>query len=230
MSLKEKTILVVDDDEDILKLLKKVLSAAGFRVLSANSPAEGRELINQEAPHVILTDLHMEPENGFQFVQSLRSKKSLNAIPILVFSSLNDFSSVKKAIALGINDYVIKPLQTPMLLRKLRKALYNKDFVKWVPEVQDRPEVTICLPLEIVSLGEMGCSLKGPLKISSGKEIKIEAPEFTQIGLDKVAFKASPLLKTYQNGGNFYNDVTFIGVAESTSSKIRQFLTKGQRL
>ena len=226
MSLKQKTILVVDDDEDILKLLNKILTAAGFNVLCAPNPVEGRILLQAEAPHVILTDLHMVPENGFQFIQSIRSQKQYDSIPILVLSALNDFSSVKKSIALGVNDYVIKPLQSPMLLRKLRKALLNKDFVKWEPKENEEITVTAVLNAIIPRLGETGCQIQGPFKITTGKEIKITSNDFMEMGLEKVIIKASPLMKTYQSGGQFLNDLTFVGVSESISSKIRQFVNK----
>lgn len=225
MSLKLKTILVVDDDEDMLKLLNKVLTAAGFKVLIASNPKDGRKILSSEVPHVILSDLHMEPENGFSFIQSIRSQKQFDTIPVLVLSALNDFQSVKKAIALGVNDYVIKPLQAPMLLRKLRKALLNKDFVKWeVPEGQE-PIVEIAFDSIVSSIGETGCHLKGPFKITSGKEVKILCPEFISLELDKVHHRASNFLKVYQAGG-FVNDITFVGISENAASKIRQFSAK----
>lgn len=225
MSLKQKTILIVDDDGDMLKLLNKVLTAAGFHVLMASSPEEGRKILSTEPPHVILSDLHMEPENGFSFIQSIRAQKQFNTIPILVLSALNDFNSVKKAIALGVNDYVIKPLQAPMLLRKLRKALLNKDFVRWDAPVGQEPVVEIAFDAQVSSIGETGCYLKGPFKITSGKEIKIEASEFITMDLDKVHHRASNFLKVYQAGG-FLNDITFVGINETSASKIRQFSAK----
>jgi DNA-binding response OmpR family regulator len=225
MSLKQKTILVVDDDEDMLKLLNKILSAAGFKVLLASNPADGRKILDSEVPHVVLSDLHMEPENGFSFIQSIRSQKQFNPIPILVLSALNDFQSVKKAIALGVSDYVIKPLQAPMLLRKLRKALLNKDFIKWDVPVGEEPVVEISFDAQVSSIGETGCHLKGPFKITSGKEVKILCPEFIALELDRVHHRASNFLKIYQAGG-FVNDITFVGISENTASKIRQFSAK----
>lgn len=225
MSLKQKTILVVDDDEDMLKLLNKVLGAAGFKVLTADNAADGRKILEAEVPHVVLSDLHMEPENGFSFIQSIRAQKQFSSIPILVLSALNDFQSVKKAIALGVNDYVIKPLQAPMLLRKLRKALLNKDFVKWEVPLGEEPIVEISFDAQVSSIGEAGCHLKGPFKITSGKEIKILCPEFITLELDRTHHRASNFLKVYQSGG-FVNDITFVGISENTASKVRQFSAK----
>ncbi len=226
MSLKQKTILVVDDDIDMLKLLSKILTAAGFKVLIADNPADGRKILATEAPHIILSDLHMEPENGYQFIQSIRSQKQYSTIPILVLSALNDFQSVKKAIALGVSDYVIKPLQSPMLLRKLRKALLNKDFVKWEPALGEEILLETSISADVSSIGETGCHLKGPFKITAGKVIKVLSPEFATLDLDKLLLRSSNMIKTYESAGNFINDITFIGVSETTSSKIRQLMNK----
>jgi DNA-binding response OmpR family regulator len=226
MAQKQKTILVVDDDEDMLKLLQKILVTAGYRVLLANGPEAARKHLEAEPPHIILSDLHMEPENGFQFIQSIRSQKQYALVPLLVLSALNDFKSVKKAIALGVNDYVIKPLQAPMLIRKLRKALFNHDFAKWELPVGKELEMEIILETEVSAIGEAGCHLKGPFKITSGKEIKINADEFTVMGLEQVVMKASQEPKVYQHGGYFINDITFVGISEASLSKIRQFMSK----
>jgi two-component system chemotaxis response regulator CheY len=226
MSLKQKTILVVDDDEDMLKLLERILSTAGFRVLQSKNPADARKILEVDPPHVILSDLHMEPENGFRFIQSIRSQKQYAAVPILVLSALKDFHSVKKAIALGINDYVIKPLQAPMLLRKLRKALLNKDFVKW--DIPDSQEITVSVLIDaqVSAIGETGCNLKGPFKISAGKEIRILTPEFSSMELENIVQKATQNLEVYQSGGHFINDITFVGISEAAASKIRQYVAK----
>lgn len=229
MSFKDKTILVVDDDIEILKLLGKILTAAGLNVLMADSPAMARPIIEKDPPHVILTDLHMTPENGFEFIQSIRNEKKYSGIPIIVLSALNDFQSVKKAIALGVNDYAIKPIQAPVILRKLRKVLHNKDFAKWEPSADQRPVLTIELTGEVTDLGEAGCMLSGPFKISSGKDIKIDSIDFNQCDLHEVTHRSSPAMKRYRPGGNFDNDITFVGITENIQNKVRQLIQKRTR-
>lgn len=226
MTARPKTILIVDDDQDMLKLLSKILTTAGFKVASAASVSEAKDLLSVEPPHVVLTDLHMEPENGFEFIQFLRSQKQYERVPLLVLSALNDFSSVKKAIALGVNDYVIKPLQSQMLLRKIRKALLNKDFAKWTVPLSEEILLDVTIDVEVSSLGEAGCVISAPFKIPKGKDIKLKSFELSSIGLDKIVQRSSAEHKLYLQGGMFLNDITFIGISENESSKIRQFISK----
>lgn len=225
MPIKQKIVLIVDDDDDIRKLLEKILSTAGFSVMLAASPEEGRKILLENPPHVIVSDLHMEPEDGFSFIESIRSNKQHGHIPILVLSALNDFSSVKKAISLGVSDYVIKPLQTPMLLRKLRKALFNKDFVKWEAPSGEEVSMTGTFPASIVALGETGYSLAGPFKLGPNKDVRPEIPELEEFGFSQFPQRSSAIVKSHSSG-SFLNDITFVGIGETTSSKIRQFLAK----
>ncbi len=222
--MKQKTILIVDDDIEMINLLKKILVGAGHRVLSALSPQEARPLLG-EIPHVIITDLHMEPENGFQFIQELRSQKIYTPIPILVLSALNDFESVKKAIALGVSDYVIKPLQPPVLLRKLKKVMKN-DFIQWDAPVKSAPTIDTEVECTVIELGESGYVIQGPFKLINGQDVRIKCESFHDLGVLNLPQKVTPGLKQYVKGGDFKNEVTFVGVNEATGTKIRQFLLK----
>ena len=223
--MKQKTILVVDDDEDMLKILSKILGAQGMHVLSASGPQEAMKLLDQ-VPHVILTDLHMEPVDGFQFIRDVRVHPTTRKTPILVLSALNDFQSVKKAIALGVNDYVLKPLTGPILVRKIKKVLFHQDFLQWdaTPETEIPAEIEV--EAQVQTLGETGYQILGPFKITPDLELKIKSEEFKKLNLERFTQRASRLLKTYQSGGRFLNDVTFVGIDEEGSGNIRQFCKK----
>ena len=105
---KTKIILAVDDDGDILKILERIVTAAGFEIMLAESPGEARKLMEVKIPHLILTDLNMEPEDGQSFIASIRKQRKYDDIPIIVLSAVNKFNSVKKVMGLGIADYAIK--------------------------------------------------------------------------------------------------------------------------
>lgn len=223
--MKSKTILVVDDDEDMRKILAKILGAQGIHVLTASGPEEAMPLL-EKVPHVILTDLHMEPIDGFRFIRTLKSNSHTKKTPILVLSALNDFQSVKKAIGLGVNDYVLKPLNNPLLIRKIKKVLFHQDFHHWDASSGEEVETEVMIEAKISSLGETGYQLLGPFKITPDKDLKIETAEFTAMNLDQFPQRGSHLLKTYQNDGKFLNDITFIGINEEGAGKIRQFSMK----
>lgn len=224
---KIKTILAVDDDRDILKVVDKILTAAGFKVVSAESPEEARRYLETDIPHLILSDLNMEPEDGYTFISSLRKQTRFTTIPIIVLSAVNEFNAVKRVISLGVSDYAIKPIVATLLVRKVKKALLNLEFTTWkAPEGQE-PELKIAFESQMIALGETGYTLAGPFKIAAGEKMKIVSKDFSALGLDKTVQQASPRMRTYLAGGYFSNEVTFIGIGENESSKIRKFVRKG---
>lgn len=226
MSQNKKTILVVDDDEDILKFLQKILESAGFTVVSAPSPEEARKLIALAPPHLTISDLNMDPEDGYHFIQSFKRQKSYGDVPIIVLSAVNEFNTVKKVVALGIADYAIKPIQPPMLLRKIKKALHNKEFASWKPDADVATLLSITMDAEITELGETGYRIDGPFKLSPSKKLKVSSMEFREMGLEKYVHQSNNLMKSFKGGGIFSNDVTLVAINEEGASKIRKFAKK----
>jgi CheY-like chemotaxis protein len=225
MPLKSKTILILDDDSDILILLDKILKGAGMNVLIAESPQEARVLIEKHPPHIILTDLSMEGEDGFMFIESLKKQKSYEDIPILALSALNDFESVKKAIGLGINDYVIKPLNSAMLLRKLRKAISSIDVISL--DLQKRNlSAGLEFSAKVTALGETGYELLAPLKIKSKTNFKITIKDFETLGVDSFHQEIDQKLGSYTSAGNFLNTFSFIAITDNAARDIRVFLKR----
>ena len=131
---------------------------------------------------------------------------------------------MKKAIGLGIDDYVIKPIQVSTLLRKIRKALRNKEFSSWVIPLADAPEITVWLDAQVMELGETGYRLAGPFKLAPKHDVKLQIPAFKDLGIDQLIQQVSPRPLSYVKGGLFSHDVTLVGVTEERSAKIRQYV------
>lgn len=227
MALKNKTILIVDDDQDIRNLLVRILEPTGLRVLSAQGPAEARQYL-KEAPHLILTDLNMEPEDGFAFIQGLKLQPEYAQIPVLILSSQNDFKTVKKGISLGIQDYVLKPIQPSILLQKLKKVLASRDYLRWEIPLEDQIPFLAEIKSKVTALGETGFTLSGPFKLPPDSEFKIKSPLFDEIKLSTLAMKTSKAKEPIFTAGAFQNDVGFIGVNETDASNIRKLIARNR--
>ena len=198
---KPKTILALDDDGDILKILERILKNAGFNPILAQTPEEARKLMAEHLPNLVVTDLNMEPENGQSFIRSIRKNRLYDDIPIIVLSAVNEFASVKDVMSLGINDYVIKPIQTQTILRKLKKALLHQDFLKWDKIPQSQAVVEIKIDAEIISLDEEGMEIKGPFKLAGNKKIHVESDAING------HLSVSSKMKTYVSAGVFINEI-----------------------
>ncbi len=116
----EKTILVIDDDADILLFCTSLLEAHGYLVKTATSGAAGLEAAAAEKPDLIILDIMMERINtGYKVAETLGRD-----IPILIFSSmLNPSDTVFDAASAPWRDMIPKPIEGEILLAKVREHL-----------------------------------------------------------------------------------------------------------
>lgn len=114
-------ILLVDDDPVMLQMLRSILESAGHSVLTAESPDEAAMISLGLTLNLIVTDLVMDPVDGFEFIE--RQRRNQESPPILVMSSLANSKSVTRAASLGINDYILKPFRLSIFMEKVEKIL-----------------------------------------------------------------------------------------------------------
>jgi len=118
--------MVVDDAEDIRRMLRFVLDMRGYRVLEACNGREAVELAESNCPDLILMDLSMPVLDGYGAVKELRQMAKTRAAPIIAISAHGTVDHRNKALAVGFNDYLTKPIDfiqvANLIQRFLRKA------------------------------------------------------------------------------------------------------------
>ncbi|MEK6543450.1 MAG: response regulator [Elusimicrobiota bacterium] len=116
-------ILVIDDDENIRKLLTAILQSSDHEVILADGPAEGLVAALRERPDLILLDIFMEPVNGLQVLSQLRKIVASTKVPIIMLTAANTVNSINQAFELGANDYMTKPIDFNMFKQKVDHCL-----------------------------------------------------------------------------------------------------------
>ena len=123
----EKTILVVDDEEDIRKYLSMALVDAGFQVTTANNGDEAMEQVKQRKPDLISLDLVMPQKSGVKFYQELTKDKKYAKIPILIVTghARDDLgkSDLKELTMSGPGIYLEKPVKPENYIAAIKKLL-----------------------------------------------------------------------------------------------------------
>ena len=119
----KELILVIDDDIGIRDLARHVLTAQGFRTISADNGARGMRLFEEHKPEIVMLDLIMPEQNGFDVCIALRRSPHGKHTPILVITSLDDIESIDRAYQAGATDFVTKPFNWPLLCHRLRYML-----------------------------------------------------------------------------------------------------------
>ena len=117
---KSGTILVIDDEPDMLALLERILQAEGYDVLSAVDGVFGLSLLSQAKPDLILLDIMMPGPDGLKVLQRIR--QSSNA-PVIMITAKRDTESLQKALSSGADDYITKPFRPAELVARIRTKL-----------------------------------------------------------------------------------------------------------
>ena len=125
--MEKKKILVVDDDPNIVKLIKARLEANNYAVITAEDGEECMQKLSSEKPNLILLDILMPKADGYNVLIGMKEIKALTGeipiVPVIVLTALSD-PRVKNMIEKEeIKDYIVKPFEAEELLAKIKKAL-----------------------------------------------------------------------------------------------------------
>lgn len=131
---KEK-ILVVDDEEDILELIRYNLSREGYKVLCASSGEESLKVTSAEHPDLILLDIMLPGIDGLDVAKRLKGDDTTRKIPIMMLSAKGEESDIVTGLEIGAEDYITKPFSPKVLVARIRAAL--RRAVKDVPRDEE---------------------------------------------------------------------------------------------
>ena len=120
---KTPLVLVVDDEDDILDLVKYNLKKAGFDVLCARNGIVAIEMATAELPDVIVMDIMMPEMDGIEASQRLREHSTLRAIPILMLTARSEESDQVGGLDAGADIYLTKPVSIPVLVSQIKALL-----------------------------------------------------------------------------------------------------------
>jgi len=113
-------ILVVDDEESILKLLRANLSVDGYGVVTAADGKQALEVLEECNPDLVLLDIMMPELDGFQVLRMMRERST---VPIIMLTAKSDIACVEKTLYGGADGYVTKPFSIEVLSARVRDRL-----------------------------------------------------------------------------------------------------------
>ena len=134
----KQTILVVDDEEDLLDLIEYNLKQEGFNVLKAGNGVEGIEMTRKHSPDLVLLDIMMPKMDGLEVVELMRDDAKLKHIPIIFLTARGDEKTEVEGLDKGGDDYITKPISTTKLISRIKAVLRR---FKTTEEFDDKIEV-----------------------------------------------------------------------------------------
>ena len=159
------TVLVIDDEVQIRRLLQITLESNGYQVLQAETGKEGTVMAATHPPDIILLDIGLPDNSGHQILKELREWYHQ---PVIILSVQSSEEDIVKALDAGANDYLVKPFRTEELLARLRSAL--------------RTNATAESP-QIISAGDLRVDLTSRIVKKENEIIKLTATEYTLLAL-----------------------------------------------
>jgi len=126
----KERVLVVDDEEDILELVRYNLSAAGYRVVCAETGEAALEIARNDSPDLIVLDLMLPGISGLEVAKLLKDKAETRDIPIIMLTAKGEERDVVTGLELGADDYVTKPFSPKILNARVRAVVRRADKVQ----------------------------------------------------------------------------------------------------
>lgn len=124
--MNKETLLVVDDEEDILELVRYNLAREGYAVLCAASGEEALGIIAAEKIDLLILDLMLPGMDGLELTRRLKSGSSHSELPIVMLSARGEEADIVAGLELGADDYVTKPFSPRVLIARVRSVLRRR--------------------------------------------------------------------------------------------------------
>jgi len=124
-----KVILCIEDEQEMIDLMRLILSRRGFEILGANGGKEGLEIIRKNHPDLVLLDLMMPEMDGWEVYQQMKADATTKDIPVIVVTA--KAQSIDKVLGLHIakvDDYIAKPFSPQELLASVDSVLGRKQI------------------------------------------------------------------------------------------------------
>jgi CheY-like chemotaxis protein len=120
----QRTLLVVDDQPDIVKLITKIFEARGMRVIAGRDGREALDMVAKDRPDVILLDLDLPAIDGWEVCRRLKSDPATQAIPIVMMTAAHvSPKAAERGIGGGADEYIAKPFLREVLVHNVERLL-----------------------------------------------------------------------------------------------------------
>ena len=136
MAADKKHILVIEDEEDVIELLRYNLTREGFGVATATRGETGLQAVLQKRPDLILLDLMLPGMNGLEVCRQLKKDPKTAGIPIIMVTAKSEESDVVAGLQVGADDYVTKPFSVKVLVSRVRVVMRRQQSESYDPKTE----------------------------------------------------------------------------------------------
>lgn len=121
--MQKQKILLIEDEEDIAALIRLQAEILGYKIVTAADGLNGYAAVEKELPDIVILDIMLPGQSGFEVCKRIKSTPHLNHIPIIVLSAKSEETDVVLGLELGADDYVTKPFSPRVLFTRIKTVL-----------------------------------------------------------------------------------------------------------
>jgi two-component system alkaline phosphatase synthesis response regulator PhoP len=162
--VQKKTILLIEDEEDIAALIKLQAEISGYKLHVETDGINGFRAVERERPDLVVLDIMLPGQNGLDVCRKMKSNPELKIIPVIIISAKNEELDVVLGLELGADDYVAKPFSPKILFSRIKAVLRR----------EKEPEKAS----KILSFGEFTLEVERYLLRKRDKYIPVTLSEF----------------------------------------------------
>lgn len=125
-------ILAVDDENDVLLIIKTALKSEGYEVVTATNGLDALEAAAAEKPDVMILDVMMPDMSGFEVLEKLRENPETQNIPVIMLTGLSERAKIREALEKGTQYYIVKPFEFLDLVSKVKIAISDSSSDEFI--------------------------------------------------------------------------------------------------
>ena len=226
----KKSIVLVEDSREIAMIIKRTVSSYGYHVRTVPDGVKALNEIKELPPHLVLLDIMLPDIDGLDILSEIKKTNYLKHIPVVMVTSVNAKEKIVQAMNLGASDYIVKPINTEIIISKLWK-LFNKvsekEHILSVDNIVDELTKTkISVDARIGALGEMNVSIKSNFIFRRDSQFNLKSRLLSEIGMDSLNVKV--LHGSVIHGGQYkcQNQCLPVGTSENDLEKLRKWVKR----
>lgn len=129
--MSREKILIVEDDEEIVELLRYNLTKNGYRVVAIPKGDGVIDLLYRESFDLIILDIMLPEKDGFTICREIKQRENISSIPIIMLTAKGEEADIVTGLELGADDYVVKPFSVKELIARIRSVLRNRKKINY---------------------------------------------------------------------------------------------------
>jgi DNA-binding response OmpR family regulator len=218
-------ILVVDDDPDILKMAESILVSAGHTVFVAEDALRAIDWLNNLSFDLLLSDANMPQYSGFDLINTVRNNPKYKDLAIAMLTGLRERKDVERALKMGVDDYIVKPLDPMLFVQKINSLFLKRPAQKYA-EVHLSPsqgKASMKRNIVVETISEMGITIVTDEPVRVGQVIELTAEIFKTLDIQAPPLKVQRT-ELDSKSGQYRSQLIFLGAREVMLQKIRRWL------